>query len=103
MGRRVHLSRRSGCRPRAADPAGQRVGTGAARPGRGLLALVLSETERRVVAAVDELFDEELAFAQALVRIPTINPPGRHYADCAELVQRHLATLGYTVEVLPAE
>jgi succinyl-diaminopimelate desuccinylase len=64
---------------------------------------VLSDTERRAVEAVDELFDEELAFAQALVRIPTINPPGAYYADCAELVRRHLADLGYTVEVLPAE
>ncbi len=64
---------------------------------------MLSETERRIVDAVDELFDEELAFAQALVRIPTINPPGSHYADCAELVRRQLADLGYTVEMLPAE
>ena len=81
----------------------QPAGASAAPPKRGLLAPVLSDTERRAAQAVDELFDEELAFVQALVRVPTINPPGAHYADCAALVRRHLADLGYAVEVLPAE
>jgi succinyl-diaminopimelate desuccinylase len=44
-----------------------------------------------------------VAFTQALVRIPTINPPGDRYADCAELIEARLRELGYATELLAAE
>lgn len=55
-------------------------------------------SEGRVLAAVDALRDESLAFLAAMVRIPTVNPPGERYAECAELIGEHLAGLGYAVE-----
>jgi acetylornithine deacetylase/succinyl-diaminopimelate desuccinylase-like protein len=42
----------------------------------------VSDAER-VSAAVDALRDECAAFLQQLVRIPTVNPPGERYEDCA--------------------
>ena len=44
-----------------------------------------------------------VAFTQDLVRIPTVNPPGDCYAQCAELIAAKLADFGYAVETLAAE
>jgi succinyl-diaminopimelate desuccinylase len=52
---------------------------------------------------VECLREEMVAFAQALVRIPTVNPPGDCYADCAALLEQRLSELGYAVELVPAE
>jgi len=52
----------------------------------------------RVLAAADMLLDEAVAFAQALVRIPTVNPPGEHYDDCAHAIGDKLTSFGYGVE-----
>jgi succinyl-diaminopimelate desuccinylase len=59
--------------------------------------------EDRVLRAVDALVDEMVAFTQALVRIPTVNPPGQCYAQCAEFIAHKLGEFGYRVETLPAE
>jgi succinyl-diaminopimelate desuccinylase len=52
----------------------------------------------RVLAAVDALAGEAVAFTQALIRIPSVNPPGEHYEDCARLIGGALASFGYEVE-----
>jgi succinyl-diaminopimelate desuccinylase len=52
----------------------------------------------RVLAAAADLLDEAVAFTQALVRIPTVNPPGQHYEDCARYIGETLASFGYDVE-----
>lgn len=55
-----------------------------------------------VLAAVDALRDDLVAFTQELVRIPTVNPPGERYAECAALVGGKLRHLGYDVrEIRP--
>lgn len=59
--------------------------------------------EARVLAAVDALAGECVAFLQAMVRIPTVNPPGDRYPEAAKLIGDHLRGLGYAVEeVCPA-
>ncbi|HZZ87334.1 MAG TPA: acetylornithine deacetylase/succinyl-diaminopimelate desuccinylase family protein, partial [Caulobacteraceae bacterium] len=40
---------------------------------------------------------------QALIRIPSVNPPGEFYRDCAELIGQRLAPRGFQVEYLRAE
>ncbi len=55
-----------------------------------------------MLRTVDGLAEEMAAFTQALVRIPTVNPPGERYAACAELIAERLSRLGYAVELLPA-
>lgn len=61
-------------------------------------------SEDRVLAAVEALREEQVAFLGALVRIPTVNPPGERYEECAGFLGRTLAGLGYRVlEVRPRE
>jgi succinyl-diaminopimelate desuccinylase len=63
----------------------------------------VTPTELTVLDRVTRLADDMVAFTQALVRIPTVNPPGDGYAQCAELIAGKLHDLGYSVEILPAE
>src|SRR5262245_59264743 len=63
----------------------------------------MSDTIDRVLTAVDALAGEAVAFAQDLVRVPTVNPPGEHYDACARLIGGTLAALGHTVEYHTAE
>ena len=57
----------------------------------------MSDTER-VSAAVDALRDECSGFLAELVRIPTVNPPGERYEECARLIGDRLTVLGYAVQ-----
>ena len=47
--------------------------------------------------------DEVVALTQALVRIPTINPPGDAYEACARLLGERLKKRGFAVEYNRAE
>ncbi|MBP9088441.1 MAG: acetylornithine deacetylase/succinyl-diaminopimelate desuccinylase family protein [Kofleriaceae bacterium] len=56
--------------------------------------------EARIFAEVKKLMPELVDFLQAMVRIPTVNPPGDNYAACAELIGRRYQLLGYeTVQI----
>ncbi|MBA3640609.1 MAG: acetylornithine deacetylase/succinyl-diaminopimelate desuccinylase family protein [Acidobacteriota bacterium] len=57
----------------------------------------------RVLAAVDASADELVAFTADLIRIPTVNPPGELYEDCARLIGDRLALGGFEVEYHAAE
>jgi len=57
----------------------------------------------RVLAAVDGAADEIVAFTAELIRVPTVNPPGEGYAECARLLGARLATAGFEVEYHAAE
>jgi succinyl-diaminopimelate desuccinylase len=57
----------------------------------------------RVLREVEAIADEAVAFAADLVRIPTVNPPGEAYEDCARLIGERLRRDGFDVEYLPAE
>ncbi len=58
----------------------------------------MTEPMRRVLAAVESRRDEIVALTQDLVRIPTTNPPGDAYRECAEAIGRRLARRGFAVE-----
>ena len=58
----------------------------------------MTPRETRVLAAVEQLTEELIEFTQALVRIPTVNPPGDCYAACTDLIADRLRRFGYTVE-----
>jgi succinyl-diaminopimelate desuccinylase len=53
--------------------------------------------------AVDQRCDELIALTQELVRIPTLNPPGTHYRDICDYLERRLTRAGFAVELLRAE
>ena len=57
----------------------------------------------RVLAAVDDAAPEIVEFTSALIRVPTVNPPGEAYEDCARLIGDRLARCGFDVEYHAAE
>ncbi len=57
----------------------------------------------RITAEVDRAADEIVKYTQDLVRIPTVNPPGDHYAACAAFIGDDLNRRGYDVEYIAAE
>jgi len=59
--------------------------------------------EDALLAEIEAREEEITALAQALIRIPSVNPPGEFYRDCAELIGARLAPRGFTVEYLRAE
>ncbi len=62
--------------------------------------------KQAILHSAEALLDEAIAFLQGLLRIPTINPPGHAYPECATYIGDHLRTSGYAVEYIeltPAE
>jgi len=59
--------------------------------------------EQAVLSQVEALTGDIVELTRALVRIPTVNPPGEHYSECAELLRTSLSDLGYQTQVLAAE
>ncbi len=58
----------------------------------------MTDPRSRVLACVDDAADEIVDFAARLIRLPTVNPPGAHYAECADLIGSQLTELGFAVE-----
>ncbi|HYD68248.1 acetylornithine deacetylase/succinyl-diaminopimelate desuccinylase family protein [Azospirillum sp.] len=57
----------------------------------------------RLLRLIGERTDELVELTRDLIRIPTVNPPGDAYTDCAELIGRRLAARGFQVEYVRAE
>jgi succinyl-diaminopimelate desuccinylase len=57
----------------------------------------------RVLSAVDAAAPEIVAFASDLIRIPTVNPPGEFYDECARLIGGRLEQCAFDVEYHAAE
>jgi succinyl-diaminopimelate desuccinylase len=57
----------------------------------------------RVLAAVDAAAGELVAFTSELVRVPTVNPPGEAYEDCARVIGDRLRRCEFDVEYHAAE
>ncbi len=57
----------------------------------------------RVLLEVERAADEAVAFTSDLVRIPTVNPPGEHYEECARFIGDTLTRLGFGIEYFAAE
>ena len=56
-----------------------------------------------VLAQVEAARDEIVAFTADMIRVPTVNPPGDAYPECAELIGRRMARAGLAVEYIAAE
>ena len=57
----------------------------------------------RVLAAIESSAGEIVEFTADLIRIPTVNPPGDAYADCAHLIGARLETCGFSTEYIAAD
>ena len=64
---------------------------------------VAASTTDRVLAAVEQSAAEMVDFTAALIRVPTINPPGDAYPDCARIIGNKLAECGFEVDYVAAE
>jgi succinyl-diaminopimelate desuccinylase len=60
------------------------------------------DPEEHLFKTVAARRDELVELAQALIRFPTVNPPGEAYQACAEFIGRRLANRGFTVEYVRA-
>ena len=56
----------------------------------------------RLTEAIQSRRDALIALTQALIRVPTVNPPGENYREICELVAGYLAPLGFACEFLRA-
>src|SRR5438477_3393474 len=56
-----------------------------------------------VLREIDEAWEELVEFAAELLRVPTVNPPGACYRECAELIGRRLKLFGFEVDYPEAE
>ncbi|MEX0371114.1 MAG: acetylornithine deacetylase/succinyl-diaminopimelate desuccinylase family protein [Tateyamaria sp.] len=53
-------------------------------------------------ARIDDHRDALIALTQDLIRVPTLNPPGRHYHDICVLVGERLKAHGFEVQMIRA-
>jgi succinyl-diaminopimelate desuccinylase len=59
--------------------------------------------EDALLQSIEARRDDIVELTRSLIRIPSVNPPGELYRDCAELIGRRLAGRGFAVEYLRAE
>ncbi len=62
-----------------------------------------SDAVDRVLARVEQARDELVDFTAELIRIPTVNPPGENYRDCAEAIGARMGATGLDVQYVEAE
>jgi succinyl-diaminopimelate desuccinylase len=70
-----------------------------------MIAPMLTTAKRvdRVFGAIDAATDEMVDFTAAMIRVPTVNPPGDAYEECARVIGDRLAECDFAVEYLAAE
>ncbi len=61
------------------------------------------DTADRVLAEIERAVEELVDFAAELIRIPTPNPPGANYRECAEAIGARLSAWGMDVAYLEAD
>ena len=52
---------------------------------------------------IEERRDDLVELTQALIRIPTLNPPGENYRDICEFLGKRLGAKGFEIKLLRAE
>lgn len=52
--------------------------------------------------AIDDRRDQLVTLTQELIRIPTLNPPGRHYRDICEYLEARMSRQGWRCELVRA-
>ncbi|MBE3134469.1 MAG: ArgE/DapE family deacylase, partial [Acidobacteria bacterium] len=72
---------------------------------RGIAGIGRTEAAALIGRAVDELAEEMVEFLREIVRIPTENPPGANYPQCAAAIGRAMSDAGLAVQYVdvPAE
>ncbi len=63
---------------------------------------MITPLEQRIVEQVRVLRDDMIGFLREFIRIPSVNPPGDGYVDCARLVGDRLCALGFETRYVTA-
>ena len=63
----------------------------------------MTHSEQNVLRRLESMTGEMLEFLRALVAIPTVNPPGENYRECAEFIGHQLRAFGYQTCFVEAE
>lgn len=62
----------------------------------------MTTPEQKLLAAIKTRRDDLVALCQDLIRIPTLNPPGRHYLEICEYLGQRLKRQGFAIELIRA-
>jgi succinyl-diaminopimelate desuccinylase len=65
--------------------------------------MIDSATTDRLLGEIERATDELVELARRLIRIPTVNPPGDAYTECARALGAQLEEWGMTVEYVEAD
>ena len=57
----------------------------------------------RVSAEIEARRDDLVELTQDLIRIPTVNPPGDHYREICDYLDKRLSAHGFATELLRAD
>jgi len=60
------------------------------------------DTTENLLEIIEARREELVELARALIRFPTVNPPGEAYQPCAEFIGRRLSTRGFAVNYVRA-
>jgi succinyl-diaminopimelate desuccinylase len=63
---------------------------------------MIRDTTENLLRIIEARREELVELAQALIRFPTINPPGEAYQPCAEFIGRRLSDRGFAVNYVRA-
>ncbi len=61
-----------------------------------------ADPKDNLLAMVEARREELVELARALIRFPTVNPPGEAYRPCAEFIGRRLSERGFSVDYVRA-
>ena len=62
----------------------------------------MADDHNDLSAALENKRDDLIALTQALIRIPTLNPPGAHYLEICEFLDTRLREAGFQTELIRA-
>jgi succinyl-diaminopimelate desuccinylase len=63
---------------------------------------VNADSTENLFKMIEARRDELVELTQALIRFPTVNPPGEAYQPCAEFIGRRLKARGFSIEYVRA-
>lgn len=72
-------------------------------PQKELIPLTTKSTVQSLSTEIERREDDLVALTQALIRIPTINPPGEHYLKICEVLADRLRPSGFDIHMVRAE
>jgi succinyl-diaminopimelate desuccinylase len=62
--------------------------------------MLTREHKEAILRSAQDLIEEAVSFLQGLICIPTVNPPGDSYIECANYIGEQLRKFGYAVEYI---